>query len=237
MNRPSTGTVYLIPAPLTEEGTAGISPGIKEAIGQCHVFFTENEKDARRYFKKIWKEMVIDEYEWHAIHGREQEAGPVFEERLSEGKTIGIVSDAGCPGVADPGQYLIGLAQEAGARVIPLVGPSSILLALMASGMNGQRFYFHGYLPIDTAERGRVIRQLEQHSRKEDCTEIFIETPYRNNQMLEALLQHSQPDTRIGIAVSLTGKDEWVRTKKVKDWKQEKPDLHKKPAIFLLYSA
>ncbi len=234
MNNNNSGTVYLIPAPLASEGTNGISPEIKEAIAQCQVFFTENEKDTRRYFKKLLKEMVIDDYEWHAIHGREEEAGIEFRKRLSEGKIIGIVSDAGCPGVADPGQLLVAIAQESSARIIPLVGPSSILLALMASGMNGQRFYFHGYLPIEPGERGQMIRQLETHSARENCTEIFIETPYRNNQMLEALLQHGKPETRICIAASLTDKEEWVKTKKVKDWKREKPDLHKKPVIFLL---
>lgn len=236
MKNSSTGTVYLIPAPLTDEGIAGISPEIKEAITQCQVFFTENEKDTRRYFKKLWKEMVIDDYEWHAIHGREEEALPSFRQRLKEGKIIGIVSDAGCPGVADPGQLLIAEAQEMGVTIKPLVGPSSILLALMASGMNGQQFHFHGYLPIEAQEKIKVIRQIETRSARENCTELFIETPYRNNQMLDTLLQHCNPETKIGVAVSLTDKEEWVRTKKVKDWKKEKPELHKKPAIFLLYA-
>lgn len=231
------GTVYLIPAPLSEEGASQMPAAIREAIGQCQVFFTENEKDTRRYFKKLWKEMVIDDYEWHAMHGQEEALIPVFRQRIQEGKIIGIVSDAGCPGVADPGQVLIAEAQELNATIKPLVGPSSILLALMASGMNGQQFHFHGYLPIEAGERVKAIRQLEARSAKEQCTEIFIETPYRNNQLLDTLLQQGHPETKIGIAVSLTDKEEWVRTKKIKEWKKEKPDLHKKPAIFLLYAA
>lgn len=231
------GQVYLIPAPLDDEALHTILPGILEAIKACQVFFVENEKDTRRYFKKLWREMPIDAYEWTAIHNAEEEKKELFRQKLKEGKTIGIVSDAGCPGVADPGQKLVALAQEVGARVIPLTGPSSILLALMASGMNGQQFRFRGYLPIDQPERIRQIKNMENLSAREDCTEIFIETPYRNNQLLDLLLQTCQANTRICVAAELTSPRESVRTMRVSEWKKEKPDLHKKPVIFLLHGS
>ncbi len=141
-------TVYLIPSLLDENGTDAIPPYIIDAVKSCHVFFVENERTARRFFKKIWKEMVIDNYEWHTISDT-SELTDIFKKRIEEGKNIGIVSEAGCPGVADPGQKLVAIAQQMKVTVRPLVGPNSILLALMASGMNGQQFQFVGYLPID----------------------------------------------------------------------------------------
>lgn len=153
---------------------------------------------------------------------------------LKAGKVIGILSEAGCPGVADPGQLLIAQAQKAGATVKPLVGPSSILLGLMASGMNGQLFRFNGYLPIDQTQRQKAIRTLENESQKSGSTEIFIETPYRNNQLLETLLKTCQPQTRLCIGIDLTGPEENIRTLAIKEWKTRVPDLHKKPVIFLL---
>ncbi len=159
-----------------------------------------------------------------------------FKERLKEGKNIGIVSEAGCPGIADPGQHLIEIAQESGVDIRPLVGPNSILLALMASGMNGQQFQFVGYLPIDNNLRTKAIKELEIESAKKKCTQLFIETPYRNNQMIESLLKTCNNKTRICIAVDITGKKEWIKTMTVADWQKNKPDIHKRPAIFLLYA-
>lgn len=225
--------VYLIPSLLAEDGMDAIPANVEEAIKDCQVFFVENERTTRRYFKSVWKEMMIDEYEWHVIS---EDSAAVFNRTLREGKTIGIVSEAGCPGVADPGQALIAIAQEQGAVIRPLTGPSSILLALMASGMNGQQFRFVGYLPIDATQRIKAIRDLENDSVKKNCTQIFIETPYRNNQLLETLLKNCRGTTRICVAVDLTGSNEWIKTRTVANWEKNKPDIHKRPAIFLLYA-
>jgi len=203
-----------------------------EAVKECKVFFVENERTTRRYFKKCWKEMVIDEYSWHTIG--EPATTAAFLQSLQTNDAIGIVSEAGCPGVADPGQELIALAHRHGAIVKPLVGPSSILLALMASGGNGQQFHFYGYLPIEEKAREKMIRQIESAAKKENTTQLFIETPYRNNQLLAALLQQLQPSTLLCLAVALTGPAEWVRTQTVSEWKQQLPDLHKRPVIFLV---
>ena len=228
--------VYLIPTVLSEEALDTIPAYIKDAVADCSVFFAENERTARRYFKQLWKEMVIDDYEWHAIHKAEEETLQAFRVALTTGKNIGIVSEAGCPGVADPGQLLVAVAHEMGVQVKPLTGPSSIMLALMASGMNGQQFRFNGYLPIDNQDRVRALLDLESGSAKRNTTEIFIETPYRNNQLIESILKNCKPETRLCIAVDLTGKNEWIRTLSVKQWQKQKTDIHKRPAIFLLYS-
>ncbi|HVK97563.1 MAG TPA: SAM-dependent methyltransferase, partial [Flavisolibacter sp.] len=159
-----------------------------------------------------------------------------FRQAIRNGKTIAILSEAGCPGVADPGQKLIYLAQEMNATVRPLVGPSSILLALMASGMNGQHFQFVGYLPIEPGDRVRKINSLETKSKQDNVTQIFIETPYRNNQLMEFLVKNCHPSTKVCVAVDLTADTELVRTKTVQQWKTEKLELHKRPAIFLLYA-
>lgn len=226
--------VYLIPSLLQEEGLDAIPPYIIHAIKECRVFFVENERTTRRYFKRLWKEMVIDDYEWHTVSDNSQ-LSDTFRKKLKENKTIGIISEAGCPGVADPGQVLVDIAHQMNVEVKPLVGPNSILLALMASGMNGQQFQFHGYLPIDNQQRIKAIKDLETESAKKKCTQIFIETPYRNNQLIEALLKNCNPSTKLCMAVDLTGNKEWIKTKKITDWQKEKPDIHKRPAIFLLY--
>lgn len=226
-------TVYLIPSLLSEEGLNTIPSYIIEAIKQCEVFFAENERTTRRYFKQLWKEMVIDNYEWHTIT---DDSPAIFKQKLAEEKTIGIISEAGCPGVADPGQALIAVAQDVNAAIKPLVGPNSILLALMASGMNGQQFQFTGYLPIDNQQRIKAIKDLEAESARKKCTQIFIETPYRNNQLIEALLKCCASSTKLCIAADITGKNEWIKTKSIAAWQKNKPDIHKRPAIFLLYS-
>ena len=177
--------------------------------------------------------MVIDDQRWYLI---EEEASPAaFRKEAGAGHNIGIISEAGCPGVADPGQKLVAIAQEMNVRVVPLVGPSSILLALMASGMNGQRFTFHGYLPIDNLQRIKSLREMENETRKNGTTHIFIETPYRNNQIFQAILQSVQPQIRLCVAVELTSPQESVVTKTIGAWKgSPAPELHKKTAIFLL---
>ncbi|MBL0884472.1 MAG: SAM-dependent methyltransferase, partial [Chitinophagaceae bacterium] len=207
---------------------------ILDAVKDCSVFFVEQEKTARRFLKKLWREMIIDNYQWFAIHKAEAEVKQTFIQLLQQGKNIGIISEAGCPGIADPGQILVEAAQNLGVIVKPLVGPSSILLSLMASGMNGQCFQFHGYLPIDGTERKKKIRELEADSSKRNCTQLFIETPYRNNVLINDLLQSCKPETKLCIAVDITATTESIKTKTIRQWKQDQPDVHKKLAIFLL---
>ncbi len=227
-------TVYLIPTVLSEGQTQVLPAYLLDAVKACSVFFVENERTARRFLKLLWKEMVIDDQEWFSMKEANQETLQAFRQKIKEGKQIALISEAGCPGVADPGQHLVALAQELNVRVNPMVGPSSILLALMASGMNGQQFQFHGYLPIETGEKAKTIKQLESESRQKNCTQIFIETPYRNNQLLETITKTCQPQTRLCIAVGLTAPGEMVKTRTIQDWKREHIDLHKRPAIFLL---
>ena len=229
------GIVYLIPSLLDENGIETIPSYIPAAVRNCSVFFVENERTARRYLKKIWKEIVIDDYEWYTVSDT-REVSDIFKQKIKERKNIGIISEAGCPGVADPGQALVTIAQEMNMQVKPLVGPNSILLALMASGMNGQQFQFTGYLPIDNHQRAKTIKDLETESEKKNCTQIFIETPYRNNQLMEALLKNCRPSTRLCIAADLTGSSEWIKTKIIAEWKKTKTDIHKHPAIFLIYA-
>lgn len=226
--------IYLIPTVLEESATETIATYIIDAVKKCQVIFAENERTARRFLKSVCKEIIIDDYEWFTIHKAEREVLQIFRQKIKEGKKIAIISEAGCPGIADPGQVLVAAAQEMDAVIKPLVGPSSILLALMASGMNGQQFEFVGYLPIDNLERNKAITSLEITSQKKKSTQIFIETPYRNNQLIENLLKICKPSTRLCIAAELTGPDEFIKTKTIADWKKEKTDFHKKPVIFLL---
>jgi 16S rRNA (cytidine1402-2'-O)-methyltransferase len=227
------GTVYLIPSLLHEEGVEALPVYLLTAIEKCQVFFVENERTARRFLKTLKKEIVIDAYEWYTITETE-ELGVVFRQKLKQDKTIGIISEAGCPGVADPGQALVEIAQHMNAVIKPMVGPNSILLALMASGMNGQQFSFLGYLPIDNQQRIKAIRDLEAESAKKNATQVFIETPYRNNQLLDAILKTCRSSTRLCIAADLTSQKEWIKTKTVGDWQKDKPDIHKRLVIFLL---
>jgi 16S rRNA (cytidine1402-2'-O)-methyltransferase len=234
--------VFLIPTVLMNGQIDCLPAYLLKAIQQCQVFFVENERTARRYLKLLWKaclpgqEMVIDDFEWINIQKVTSETENAFKQKLTENKTIGIISEAGCPGVADPGQKLVAIAQQLNVMVKPLVGPNSILLALMASGMNGQQFQFAGYLPIDMAERVKAIKILEIESKQKNCTQIFIETPYRNNQLLETILKTCLPQTKICVAVDLTSPTETIHTKTVQEWKIILPALHKRPAIFLLYA-
>jgi 16S rRNA (cytidine1402-2'-O)-methyltransferase len=228
--------VFLIPSTIDDAAPETIPAYIVDVIKKCTVIFAENERTARRFLKRICKEIVIDNFEWFTIHKAEQEQLIHFKQKINEGKAIAIISEAGCPGIADPGQLLIEVAQEMDVVIHPLVGPSSILLALMASGMNGQHFEFVGYLPIDNLERAKVITALEQSSAKNNSTKIFIETPYRNNQLLETLLKTCKAQTKICIASGLTGAEEHIKTKTVTQWQKQKTDLHKKPVIFLLQS-
>lgn len=232
-----SSVVYLVPCVLEETATHTIPSYIINAVKDCAVIFAENERTARRFLKSICKEIVIDDYEWFAIHKAEEEQLLHFKQKIKEGKNIAIISEAGCPGVADPGQLLIEAAQQMNVTVKPLVGPSSILLALMASGMSGQHFEFTGYLPIENSERTKALKEMELLSKKKNSTQIFIETPYRNDQLIETILKTCQPSTRLCIAAELTGPNEFVKTKPIADWKKEKTGFHKKPVIFLLMAA
>jgi 16S rRNA (cytidine1402-2'-O)-methyltransferase len=230
------GKVYLIPTVLFENAAETIPGYVLEAIKNCQVFFTENERTTRRFFKSLWREMIIEDYEWYTIHKAEEEVQKQFVALLNSGKNIGIVSEAGCPGIADPGQLLVNAAQNINAVIKPLVGPSSILLALMASGMNGQKFQFNGYLPIDSSARKQAVKELENESARKNCTQIFIETPYRNNQLLNELLSTCKSETRICIAVDITAQSESIHTKTIAEWKKNTPDIHKRLAIFLMHA-
>lgn len=230
------GKLYLIPTVLhdSENGFTHLPPLILEAVKNCHVFFAENERTARRFLKKLWPQIVIDNYIWHTIHKAEETLINDVKKYLNEGKNAVIISEAGCPGIADPGQKLIAAAQSIQAQVIPVTGPSSILLALMASGMNGQQFRFAGYLPVDSLQRKKAIKDLENDSLKNNCTEIFIETPYRNNQLLKDILETCRQETLLCIATEVTSAEEKIITQSIKNWKKNIPDINKKNVIFLM---
>lgn len=228
------GSVFLIPTFLHEDAPETIPSYVLDAIKQCAVFFVENEKTARRNLKRLWKEMVIDDYQWYTIHKAELEVIQAFANHLNNGATIGIISESGCPCIADPGQILVAKAQSLNAIIRPLVGPNSILLALMASGMNGQQFKFNGYLPIDTLERKKAIKEIETNSAKNNCTEIFIETPYRNNSLIKEIIQTCKDSTLFCIATNITAPSESIKTQSIKQWKQLTIDVNKQVTIFLL---
>ena len=229
-------TIYLIPAPLHEDVLEPLPVYVKTAILSCEVFFVENERTTRRYFKKIDSSIVIDNYTWVAMKEVTHDIREQFIQKIKANKTIGIVSEAGCPGIADPGQELVAVAHQYKAIVKPLTGPSSITLALMASGFNGQQFSFHGYLPVEETDRSRKIKQLEELSAKTRGTQIFIETPYRNQKLYNAIIQNCRPATRLCVAMNITSPYEQILTMTVAEWKRFPIDLHKKPAIFLLYA-
>ena len=226
--------IYLIPSFLAENATETIPAYVLEAVKNCQVIFAENERTARRFLKAMDKEIIIDNFEWFTIPKVEAEQIQAFKSAIKKNKNIAIISEAGCPGIADPGQILVYEAQKMNIPIKPLVGPNSIILALMASGLNGQHFCFHGYLPIDNAERIKKLKSLEEKSTKENCTQIFIETPFRNNKIIETVLQQCKPTTLLCIAADITSPREFIFTKTISDWKKETTDFHKRPVIYLL---
>ncbi len=235
MNESSTGKVYLIPSPLDVDGLETIPAYILPAVKQCSAFFVENERTTRRFLKLLEKEIVIDDYAWINIREVNPAELKKLEDFLMRGQHIGIISEAGCPGIADPGQLLVAHAHKTGAEVFPLVGPSSILLALMASGLNGQQFSFHGYLPVETEARKKTLAKLEKNCLHTGATQIFIETPYRNVKLVEDVLSTLNASTLFCIAADLTGKYQWIKTFTVAQWKKiPLSGLHKRPAIFLI---
>ena len=231
-----TSTVYLIPSFLSEESTDTIPTYVLEAVKKCAVIFAENERTTRRFLKSMDASIDINQFEWHTIHKVEAEQIQQLKSSIKENKNIAIISEAGCPGIADPGQILVAVAQEMKCIIKPLVGPSSILLSLMASGLNGQQFEFVGYLPIDNADIIKKIKELETASLKNNSTKIFIETPYRNNQLFESILQHCNSQTKLCIGINITHKEEKIVTRTIAEWKKNKIDFHKLPATFLIYA-
>ena len=230
------GNLYLIPCTLGETPPLEVLPLlVKKAIENIDHYIVEHEKSARRFIKSVASKKQQNSLHIEEINKftKPQEITQMLEPCFN-GFDVGIISDAGCPGIADPGAAVVEQAHQKGVKVIPLVGPSSILLALMASGFNGQNFAFNGYLPIDKVERKQKIKQLEKKSIVENQSQLFIETPYRNNQMLESLVKTLQNTTGICVACDITLSTQYIRTAPVKQWKRIKVDLHKRPAIFII---
>jgi len=233
----STGVVYLIPTPLGATNPLEVLPiSVKKIIEETDSYIVENEKSARRFIKSICPAKPQPKLQLFLLNKFTDSIElPKFLEPCSQGQNVGILSEAGCPGIADPGAEVVKLAHQKGIRVIPLVGPSSILLGMMSSGMNGQSFAFNGYLPIDKSERKKEIKRLEKVSFDQKQSQSFIETPYRNNAILEDLLQALSPETQLCIACDITLPSEFIVTKRIADWKKTKVDLHKRPTLFIIH--
>ena len=233
----SEAAIYLIPVTLGDTAIDHVLPPYnKEVILGIRHFIVEDVRSARRFLKKVDSSINIDELTFYPLnkHTSAQEMS-TYLVPLAEGNPMGVISEAGCPAVADPGADVIAVAQRKGYKVVPLVGPSSIILSVMASGFNGQSFAFNGYLPVDQGERIRKIKELEQRAYSESQTQIFIETPYRNNKMAEDIVRTCRPQTRLCIAANITLEGEYIHTKTVHEWRGKLPDLNKTPCIFLIY--
>lgn len=231
------GKLYMIPVPLGENDPAEVlAPTVRGTIARIDDYIVENEKTARRFIKSIYPEKVQSSLRLSCLnkHTQPEELQAMLMPCL-QGKDAGIMSESGCPGVADPGAILVKMAHEKGIQVVPLVGPSSILLALMASGMNGQSFAFNGYLPIDKAEKKSALKFYERLAAEKNQSQIFIETPYRNHKLLDDLTQTLQPNTLLCIAADITLASEFIKTQRVADWKKSKIDIDKRPAIFIIH--
>lgn len=226
--------VYLIPIPISEDGFHTIPGDVPGIINRCDVFFAEDLRTARRAFRKMDPQFNIDGKTWYEIKQEETVYEAEFKSAMADKKIIGIVSESGCPGIADPGQKLVAWAHEVGTIVKPVSGPSSLLLALMGSGLNGQQFTFNGYLPIASADRTKKIRELEKKVITENCSQLFIETPYRNQQLFDSLVETLQPSTKLCVAFNLTSASEWVKTMTIGGWKKKPASLPKAPAIFII---
>ncbi|MBD1261217.1 SAM-dependent methyltransferase [Maribacter polysiphoniae] len=235
-NNSTKGKLYLIPTTLGDNEPLEVLPiSIKRVIEAVDHYIVENEKSARRFIKKISPRKsqpglhieVLNKY-------TEAESLPTFLQPCLEGLNVGIISEAGCPGIADPGADVVRIAHQKNIQVVPLVGPSSIVLALMSSGMNGQNFAFNGYLPIDSVDRKKTIKSLEKKSRDIKQSQIFIETPYRNDKLFKELLASLSNSTRLCIACDITLNTEFIQTKSISDWKKSNVDLNKRPAIFII---
>jgi 16S rRNA (cytidine1402-2'-O)-methyltransferase len=230
------GKLYLIPTTLGETEPLEVMPlSVKKVVEQIDYYIVENEKSARRFIKKISPKkaqpslqlMLLDKY-------AEEIETTKYLDICKEGINVGLLSEAGVPAVADPGASIVKIAHQNNIQVVPLVGPSSILMAMMSSGMNGQNFAFNGYLPIEKGDRKRAIKELERLSKDKNQSQIFIETPYRNEKMFTDLKAALTPTTSLCIAADITLPSEFIKTMMIKDWKHQTPDLHKKPAIFII---
>lgn len=230
------GTLYLIPNTLGGDKTTDVIPGgVISKLKELNHFIVENERNARRFLIKCGYSKPIDDINFFLLNKYTTKAEKhEYIKLCREGTDLGVISEAGLPGIADPGAEIVSLAHFTGIHVVPLTGPSSILLALMASGMNGQLFSFHGYLPVKPHERKNKIRELETETKKTGVTQIFIETPYRNNALLEALKETCLDNTRLCIACDITLPGEFIKSQNIIAWKKERVDLHKRPCIFLL---
>lgn len=230
-------SLFLIPVTLGETSIEQVLPSYnREVILGIKHFIVENIRSARRFLKKTDALINIDELTFYELNKHTKpEQIESYLNPIKEGMHVGIISEAGCPAIADPGADIVSIAQRKGYKIVPLVGPSSILMALMASGFNGQSFAFHGYLPIESNDRIRKIKQLEQRIYHEHQTQIFIETPYRNSKLAEDLIRNCSPTTKLCIAMNITCEDEFIRTFNIQNWKKQLPDMDKKPCIFLLY--
>jgi len=231
------GTLFLIPTPLGEETPFDkIFPSYNsEIVNSIDVFIAEDAKSARRFLKQTGFKKSFDEITIHLLneHSKEFETRNYLDEAVA-GKNIGLLSDAGCPGIADPGATVVKMAHEKNIQVVPLIGPSSILLALISSGMNGQNFAFNGYLERDNHLLTKQLRELEKRAQQQNQTQIFIETPYRNSKMLETILQSCGKEMRLCIACDVTLSTEFIKTKTIAAWKKNLPDIHKRPTVFVL---
>jgi 16S rRNA (cytidine1402-2'-O)-methyltransferase len=230
-------SLYLIPVTLGETSVEQVLPAYnKEAVLRTKHFIVENIRSARRFLKKVDKDIDIDGLTFYELnkHTRPEQIENYLNP-MANGFHVGIISEAGCPAIADPGSDIVAIAQRKGYKVVPLVGPSSILLSLMASGFNGQNFAFCGYLPIDGVERIKKIRQLENLIHQEHQTQIFIETPYRNQKLAEDIIKHCNPSAKLCIAMNITCENEYIKTLPVKQWAKHLPDMAKQLCIFLLY--
>ena len=231
------GRLYLIPTTLGDCDPMDVLPQtVKRAVEFIDDYIVENEKTARKFIKSINPEKVQATLRLYILnkHTEISEHNKMIQPCL-DGKNIGLMSEAGCPGIADPGAAIVKLAHEKNIQVIPLVGPSSILLAMMASGMNGQSFTFNGYLPIEKGEKKSALKNLEKLSSEKNQSQLFIETPYRNNRLLEDILLALQPSTHLCIATDITLQTEYIKTLRVQDWKKIKIDLHNRPTIFIIH--
>ena len=229
--------LYLIPVTLGDTAIEKVLPAHnKEIILGIKHFIVEDVRSARRFLRQADPQFDIDGSHFFELNKHTSPADIAgYLAPLAGGNPMGVISEAGCPAVADPGADVVAIAQRKGLKVVPLVGPSSIILSVMASGFNGQSFAFHGYLPIKPDERARKLKQLEQRVYAEEQTQLFIETPYRNGKMIEDILKNCRPQTKLCIAANLTCDDEFVRTRTVKEWRGNIPELSKIPCIFLLY--
>ncbi len=229
--------LYLLPVTLGDTELNTVLPAYNiEIIQGIKHFIVEDVRSARRFLKKVDREFDIDSLSFYPLnkHTSAEDISGYLEPLLA-GQSMGVISEAGCPAVADPGADVVAIAQRKNLKVVPLVGPSSIILSVMGSGFNGQSFAFHGYLPIEPVERVKRIKQLEQRIYSENQTQLFIETPYRNHKMIDDLLQNCRPQTKLCIAANLTCEGEYIKTRAISEWKGKVPDLSKIPCIFLLY--